>query len=62
MITLIKIYQLFFSRPLRILFGPGCKFTPTCSDYAIEAFRKNGFRKGSLLAFKRFLRCNPFSR
>ena len=39
-----------------------CKFQPTCSNYAIEAIETHGAFKGSLLAFWRILRCNPFIR
>lgn len=37
-----------------------CRFTPTCSAYAMEAIEKYGAIKGGFLALKRFLRCNPF--
>ena len=37
-----------------------CRFVPTCSNYAKEAIQKYGAFKGSWLAFKRLLRCNPF--
>ena len=37
-----------------------CKFIPTCSSYAIEAINEHGSIKGSLLAVKRILKCNPF--
>ena len=37
-----------------------CRFTPTCSTYALEAIEKYGAIKGGFLALKRFLRCNPF--
>ena len=37
-----------------------CRFTPTCSAYAMEAIEKYGALKGSFLALKRFLRCHPF--
>jgi len=37
-----------------------CRFTPTCSAYAMEAIEKYGAIKGAFLALKRFLRCNPF--
>lgn len=37
-----------------------CKFTPTCSNYAIDAIKHYGSFKGSILAFKRIMRCNPF--
>ena len=37
-----------------------CRFTPTCSAYALEAIEKYGATKGGFLAVKRFLRCHPF--
>ena len=37
-----------------------CRFTPTCSAYAMEAIEKYGAIKGGFLALKRLLRCNPF--
>ena len=37
-----------------------CRFTPTCSQYAIEAIEIHGIIKGSLMAIWRILRCNPF--
>lgn len=43
------------------LLPPSCRFTPTCSEYAIEAISKYGVLKGSLLGMKRVLRCHPFS-
>ncbi|MCI7276555.1 MAG: membrane protein insertion efficiency factor YidD [Lachnospiraceae bacterium] len=57
MIACIRFYQKFLS-PLK---RTHCKFTPTCSQYAIEALQKHGIWKGSLLAIWRILRCNPFS-
>ena len=57
MIWLIRLYQKYLS-PLKI---NHCKYTPTCSQYAIEALQKHGLFKGSLLAVWRILRCNPFS-
>ncbi len=41
---------------------PCCRFTPTCSEYAQEAFRRHGFFTGSALSAWRLLRCNPFCR
>lgn len=55
-IKLIRMYQKFVSP----LFGPRCRFIPTCSTYAIEALKKYGFFKGGFLAIWRILRCNPF--
>ena len=41
---------------------PACRFTPTCSEYAMEAIEQRGVLIGGLLATKRVLSCNPFSR
>ncbi len=58
MIWLIGLYRKFIS-PLK---RPCCRYTPTCSAYAIEAFRKRGFFIGFILSTWRVLRCNPFSK
>ena len=58
MIWLIGIYRKYIS-PLK---PPCCRFTPTCSAYAIEAFQKRGFFVGFALTVWRILRCNPFSK
>ena len=58
MIWLVRLYQKFIS-PLK---PPSCRFTPTCSAYAIEAFSKRGFFAGLILTVWRILRCNPFSK
>ena len=52
----IRFYQRFISP----LFPPVCRFTPSCSHYAIEAITKHGPVKGLWLAIKRILRCNPW--
>ena len=39
---------------------PTCRFTPTCSEYALEAFRKYGPFKGLWLSVRRILRCHPW--
>ncbi len=57
-IFLIKIYQKLISP----LFGQRCKYYPSCSNYAITAFKKHGFFKGFILSVWRLLRCNPLSR
>ncbi|MBW4846732.1 MULTISPECIES: membrane protein insertion efficiency factor YidD [Clostridia] len=59
MILLIRGYQKFLS-PLKI--RTHCIYTPTCSQYAIEALTKYGVLKGTFLACKRILRCNPFAK
>ena len=56
MIWLIGLYRKYIS-PLK---PPCCRFTPTCSAYAIEAFQKRGFFVGFALTVRRILRCNPF--
>ena len=58
MIGLVRLYQKFIS-PLK---PASCRFTPTCSSYAIEAFQKRGFFIGFALTAWRILRCNPFSK
>lgn len=52
----------FYQRCISPLFPARCRYRPTCSQYALEAIDKYGAGKGGWLAFKRFLRCNPFSR
>ncbi|MBQ7071312.1 MAG: membrane protein insertion efficiency factor YidD [Ruminococcus sp.] len=56
-IGLIRLYQKFIS-PLT---PPRCKYYPTCSAYALEAYRKHGLIKGTVLSTWRLLRCNPWS-
>ncbi len=58
MLGLIKVYQKVISPYL--LPGPKCRFTPTCSEYARQAYVKYGFFKGTYLATKRILKCHPF--
>jgi putative membrane protein insertion efficiency factor len=54
----IRFYQIFISP---IIGGyKSCRFTPTCSQYAIEAIEKLGIFKGSIAAIWRILRCNPW--
>lgn len=55
-ILLVRLYQLGIS-PLK---PPSCRFTPTCSQYAIEALRKHGPVKGLYLTVRRLLRCHPW--
>ncbi|MBS7313736.1 MAG: membrane protein insertion efficiency factor YidD [Bacteroidales bacterium] len=55
-ILLIRFYQTAISPHT----PPACRFTPTCSQYALEAIKKYGPFKGGLLAIKRILRCNPW--
>ena len=57
---LLKIYKTFFSNTLVFLTGSGCRFYPTCSEYAAEALEKHGIIKGSALSLKRIAKCHPF--
>lgn len=54
---LIRLYQLTIARFL----PPSCRFTPSCSHYGYEAINKYGAFKGTWLAVKRIVRCNPFN-
>ena len=56
LIALVRFYQICIS-PLK---PPTCRFTPTCSAYAIQALRKHGPIKGLYLTAKRLLRCHPW--
>lgn len=55
-IFLIRIYQWVISPIL----GPKCRFTPTCSQYGIEALKKYGPAKGLYLTARRLMRCHPW--
>lgn len=61
LISFIIIYKKFISPILERIFGGGCRFLPTCSDYAIVAIERHGVWKGSFFSVVRFLRCHPFS-
>ena len=56
MIGLIKLYQVTLSPYI----GRACRYTPTCSNYGIEAIQKHGTFKGFWLTLKRVLSCNPW--
>ncbi len=62
LIFLVRIYQKVISPPLHFLSGPlsGCRFTPTCSQYCIDAILVNGALRGSWQGFCRILRCHPW--
>lgn len=59
LIACIVFYRRYLS-PLKK--NTHCRFIPTCSQYAIEAIERYGPFKGTFLALKRILRCNPFSK
>lgn len=58
LIAVLKTYKYIVS-PLLL---PSCRFTPTCSAYALDAITKYGCLKGTYLSFRRVLKCHPFCR
>lgn len=60
LIWLLLLPIRFYRRFLSPLLPPSCRFTPTCSQYAMEAIKKHGPIKGLALAIWRILRCNPW--
>lgn len=57
LMALIRLYQRFISP----LFGPVCRFQPTCSHYGYECLRLHGAARGSYLTLRRVIRCHPFN-
>ena len=57
-LLLLPIY--FYKGAISPLTPPSCRFTPSCSTYAVEALRKHGPFKGLYLAIRRILRCHPW--
>ena len=58
LVKLIRLYQILISPYL----GSNCKFSPSCSNYSIEALNKYGLVKGLYLASIRILKCNPWNK
>lgn len=58
MLRMIRFYQ----RHISPMHPPCCRYSPTCSAYAVQAINKYGALKGGWLTFKRLMRCHPFSR
>lgn len=60
----MKVVLIFFIRSYRLfispLLPPSCRFTPTCSEYAMQAIQKYGAVRGVYLGARRLLRCHPF--
>jgi putative membrane protein insertion efficiency factor len=59
---MIRLYQILISPPLHFLLGPlaGCRFTPSCSEYTLQAVRLHGVFRGGWLGLRRIARCNPW--
>jgi putative membrane protein insertion efficiency factor len=57
LILLVRGYQLFISPVL----PPSCRFSPSCSQYTLEALRRYGALKGCWLGLRRLVRCHPFN-
>ena len=62
LLVLVRVYRVLLSPVHHALFGPSCRFEPTCSAYAEEAIRTHGAGRGFLLAAHRLLRCHPLGR
>ncbi|MFO1458435.1 MAG: membrane protein insertion efficiency factor YidD [Verrucomicrobiota bacterium] len=62
LIAALMGYRWVISPAKTLLFGPdgSCRFTPTCSEYALESVRRHGAGRGSLLAACRLCRCHPW--
>ena len=62
LIILVRGYQIAISPVLHFVCGPfsGCRFTPTCSQYFIDAVRVHGSIRGGWMGFLRICRCNPW--
>ena len=56
LIGIIRFYQ----RAISVHFAPSCRYSPSCSQYGIDAIRKHGPLKGGWLALKRIGRCHPW--
>lgn len=63
LVLAVRIYRWTLSPAKTLLFGPlaGCRYTPSCSEYALQALRHHGALTGSWLAIKRIARCHPWS-
>jgi putative membrane protein insertion efficiency factor len=61
LLAAIGFYKRWLSPALHSLGAGGCKFRPTCSEYAAEAITIHGAVRGTVLAVGRLVRCHPFS-
>lgn len=56
LVLLVRFYQ----RCISPMLGPRCRFTPTCSEYCVQALQKYGVVRGTWKSIRRILRCHPF--
>lgn len=61
LIGLVRLYQRLLSPLLNAMFGPRCRFHPTCSCYAVQALEQHGAVRGTVLAARRIARCHPLN-
>lgn len=62
LLALLGLYRRWLSPAVHVLSPGGCRFQPTCSEYAAVAIANHGPLRGSALALWRLLRCHPFSK
>jgi putative membrane protein insertion efficiency factor len=62
LLAFLGFYQRWLSPAIHVLSPWGCRYRPTCSEYAIEAVSLHGTARGSLMAMRRLLRCHPLAR
>ena len=62
LLAILGFYRYWLSPAFHSLFPSGCRYRPTCSEYATEAIAMHGAGKGSWLAVRRLLRCHPLAR
>lgn len=61
LIAMLQAYRYTLSPAIATLFGPCCRFHPSCSEYGVEALRTHGAGRGLWLAFRRIARCHPWN-
>ncbi len=59
-VNCVVFFIFIYKKTISAILPPMCRFYPSCSDYAAQAFLKYGFFKGSFLTARRLLKCHPF--
>jgi putative membrane protein insertion efficiency factor len=62
LLAILAFYRYWLSPAIHALFPSGCRYQPTCSQYASEAIAMHGALRGGFMALRRLLRCHPFGR